>query len=53
MAVQRFKNDKGEWEVISGSSQGGETPTIDPELLEGFIPLSRDFNEDFNNDFTR
>lgn len=54
MAVQRFKNDKGEWVVISGGSQGGgDTPTIDPELLEGFIPLSRDFSEDFNNDFTR
>lgn len=26
---------------------------IDPELLEGFIPLSRDFSDDFNNDFAR
>lgn len=26
---------------------------IDPELLEGFIPLSRDFSDDFNNDFSR
>lgn len=26
---------------------------IDIELLEGYIPLSRDFSDDFNNDFTR
>lgn len=31
--------------------EGGSN--IDPELLEGFIPLSRDFSEDFNNDFAR
>lgn len=29
--------------------EGGSN--IDPELLEGFIPLSRDFSNDFNNDF--
>lgn len=27
--------------------------SIDPELLEGYIPLSRDFSDDFNNDFAR
>lgn len=32
---------------------GGGGSNIDPELLEGFIILSRDFNDDFNNDFTR
>lgn len=31
--------------------EGGSN--IDPELLEGFIPLSRDFSDDFNNDFAR
>ena len=35
------------------SGEGGGGGSIDPELLEGFVPLSRDFNEDFNNDFTR
>lgn len=30
-----------------------EGGSIDPELLEGFIPLSRDFSDDFNNDFAR
>lgn len=34
--------------VIEGG--GG---TIDPELLEGYMPLSRDFSDDFNNDFSR
>lgn len=32
---------------------GGGGGNIDPELLEGFIPLSRDFSDDFNNDFAR
>lgn len=35
---------------LSGEGGGG---SIDPELLEGFIPLSRDFSDDFNNDFAR
>ena len=32
---------------------GNGSGSIDPELLEGFIPLSRDFSDDFNNDFAR
>lgn len=27
--------------------------SVDPELLEGFIPLQRQFSDDFNNDFSR
>lgn len=27
--------------------------SIDPEMIEGFVPLSRDFSDDFNNDFAR
>lgn len=30
-------------------SSGG----VDPELLEGLMPMSRDFSDDFNNDFAR
>lgn len=30
-----------------------EGGNINPETIEGFIPLSRDFSEDFNNDFAR
>lgn len=33
--------------------QGGGGGSIDPELLEGFIPLQRQFSDDFNNDFAR
>lgn len=28
-------------------------PAIDPEMLEGFMPISREFSDDFNNDFAR
>lgn len=27
--------------------------SIDTELLEGYMPLSREFSDDFNNDFSR
>lgn len=36
--------------VEIGSGGGG---SIDPELLEGFVFISRDFSDDFNNDFAR
>ena len=36
--------------VNIGTTGGG---SIDPEMIEGFIPLSRDFSDDFNNDFAR
>ena len=26
---------------------------IDPEILEGYMPMMREFSDDFNNDFTR
>lgn len=42
----------GEWKAVI-TSKGGGGGSIDPELLEGFIPLSRDFSDDFNNDFAR
>lgn len=45
--IRIYKN--GNWEVINES--GGSIGKT--ELLEGFIPLSRDFSDDFNNDFTR
>lgn len=37
-------------EILANLGGGG---SVDPELLEGFIPLSRDFSDDFNNDFAR
>lgn len=36
--------------VITLGEGGG---SIDPEILEGYIPLSRDFSDDFNNDYSR
>ena len=46
-----FKSDYSGWKLVKDS--GGGEGSIDPELLEGFIPLSRDFSDDFNNDFAR
>lgn len=42
----------GKGNIVIGGGEGGGG-NIDPELLEGFIPLSRDFSDDFNNDFAR
>lgn len=38
--------------TIEGGSGGGGG-SIDPELLEAYIPMSRDFNDDFNDSFAR
>lgn len=43
-------------ELLDIVEQGGGTGgggSVDPELLEGFIPLQRQFSDDFNNDFAR
>lgn len=42
---------EGSWESIMQNNGGGGS--IDPKLLEGFIPLQRQFSDDFNNDFAR
>lgn len=38
---------------ISISGGGGGGGSIDPELLEAYMPMSRDFNDDFNDSFAR
>lgn len=38
-------------EILANLGDGGGS--IDPEMIEGFIPLSREFSDDFNNDFSR
>lgn len=43
--VAKFQGKTFDWNGGSGD--------IDPELLEGYIPLCRDFSDDFNNDFAR
>ena len=32
---------------------GGGGGSIDPTLLEGYMPMMREFSDDFNNDFAR
>lgn len=32
---------------------GGGGGSIDPELLEGYMPIMRDFSDDFSDDFAR
>jgi hypothetical protein len=47
LATEDYVNEKiAEIEISGGGS-------IDPETIEGFIPLSREFSDDFNNDFSR
>lgn len=52
-AIQKVK-------TINGQSIEGEGDlvieaggSIDPETIEGFIPMAREFSDDFNNDFAR
>lgn len=56
LELQSWTIDKeGNTTLIASTIIGGVD--IDPSnfatLLEGFIPISRDFSDDFNNDFTR
>lgn len=56
LELQSWTIDKeGNTTLIASTIIGGVD--IDPSnfatLLEGFIPISRDFNDDFNNDFAR
>lgn len=36
---------------LGGEGEGGGS--VDPELLEGYLPMMREFSDDFSNDFTR
>jgi hypothetical protein len=49
--VDTGKPSRGEKGEDGKDGEGGGS--IDPELLEAYMPLSRDFSDDFNNDFTR
>lgn len=51
--VDETKYDEASgWELVgTGASSGGGS--VDPEALDGYMPLVRDFSDDFNNDFTR
>lgn len=41
---------KGNIEIQGGTGGGG---SVDPELLEAYMPMAREFSDDFNNDFSR
>ena len=47
------EGDQWSWDGFSHNLNGGGGGSIDPELLEGYMPMSRDFSDDFNNDFAR
>lgn len=47
------EGDQWSWDGFSHDLNGGGGGSIDPELLEGYMPMSRDFSDDFNNDFAR
>lgn len=47
--VAKFKGQTFDW---SGNGSGGGG-SIDPALLEGYMPMMREFSDDFNNDFSR
>lgn len=40
-------------DAITELRQNGGGGEFDMELLEAYMPISRDFNDDFNNDFAR
>lgn len=42
-----------EGDAIAEATQIQTGGSVEPELLEGYMPLSRDFSDDFNNDFAR
>ena len=44
--IAKFKGQTFNW-------NGGNGDPIDTEVLEAYIPISRDFSDDFNNDFAR
>lgn len=47
--VDENGNAEAAFKVIPISGGG----SVDPELLEGYMPLAREFSDDFNNDFAR
>ena len=52
---QSLKTINGQSIVCSGNItiEGGTGGSIDMEVLEAYMPMSRDFSDDFNNSFAR
>lgn len=40
-------------EYVDAKVESSGGTSIDTELLEAYMPMSRDFSDDFNNDFAR
>lgn len=52
-AAGSLNNNFAKIQQALNTGSGGGGGSIDPELLEGYMPMSRDFSDDFNNDFAR
>lgn len=40
-------------DAFNRSGGGGGGGYVDPELFEGFMPINREFSDEFNDDFAR
>lgn len=49
--VDALKTRVGKTRTMTKARSSSEN--IDMEVLEGFMPITRDFSDDFNNDFER
>lgn len=49
--VDALKTRVGKTRTMTKARSSSEN--IDMEILEGFMPITRDFSDDFNNDFER
>lgn len=49
--VDALKTRVGKTRTMTKARNSSEN--IDMEVLEGFMPITRDFSDDFNNDFER
>lgn len=56
LTYMKWKLDLATKEYVDGAIEdipSGGGGSIDPDVLDAYTPLIRDFNDDFNNDFTR
>ena len=52
-AIQEVKTVNGQSIVGKGDIKVEGGGSIDPAVLEGYMPMMREFSDDFNNDFAR
>jgi hypothetical protein len=51
--VDALKTRVGKTKTRTMTKARNSSENIDMEVLEGFMPITRDFSDDFNNDFER